>query len=171
MDKSSSVTLSKSRSTVVAGNTTNVGVDASRMKQPWLNAWRDPVAGVKAFPQCIRLSDIYGDGDHRLVIGDTEKTLVIYQGANIDKKYPLTDSPTAVVTFYAEQSKIRMNSPFFLCFIRFSIYINSATMHCSGHRLKCPNIKKFQRNFQIRSSANSLERKRSGSMVQLSERS
>lgn len=106
MDGKNSITVSKSK-TNVTSTTQSLGLDPNKARQPWLNAWRDPLAGVKAFSQCVRLSDLYGDGDFRLVVGDNEKSLIIYQGANIDKRYPVLDSPTAVTLFYAEQAKIR----------------------------------------------------------------
>lgn len=46
-------------------------------KQLWLDAWADPVAGVKAFSCCIHTCNLSGDGDWRLVIADADKKLKV----------------------------------------------------------------------------------------------
>lgn len=46
-------------------------------KQLWLDAWADPVAGVKAFSTCITTCSLCGDGDWRLVIADADKKLKV----------------------------------------------------------------------------------------------
>jgi hypothetical protein len=46
-------------------------------KQLWLDAWADPVAGVKAFSTCITTCNLCGDGDWRLVIADADKKLKV----------------------------------------------------------------------------------------------
>ena len=43
----------------------------------WLDAWSDPVAGVKAFTSCMRTADLNGDGDWRLVVADANKKLKV----------------------------------------------------------------------------------------------
>jgi hypothetical protein len=76
---------------------------------PWLHAWYDPVAGVKTFSQCVRglgrelqvavdtapiaphpppatrrcmrLADLAGDGDYRLIVVDQDKRMKVYKGA------------------------------------------------------------------------------------------
>lgn len=43
----------------------------------WLDAWTDPVAGVKAFGSCITTCNLCGDGDWRLVVADADKKLKV----------------------------------------------------------------------------------------------
>jgi len=37
----------------------------------WIDVHSDLVAGIKAFSQCLTLCDVMGDGDHRLICGDS----------------------------------------------------------------------------------------------------
>jgi hypothetical protein len=46
----------------------------------WLNAWHDPVAGLKTHGGCVRLVDLYGDGDSKLLVADQERKLTVYKG-------------------------------------------------------------------------------------------
>lgn len=46
-------------------------------KQLWLDAWADPVAGLRAFGNCIHTCNLYGDGDWRLVIADADKKIKV----------------------------------------------------------------------------------------------
>lgn len=48
-------------------------------KQLWLDAWADPVAGVKAFSNCIHTCNLYGDGDWRLVVADADQKIKVNQ--------------------------------------------------------------------------------------------
>ena len=84
----------------------SMGVSDTK-KSPWINAWKDPVIGVKAYSQSIQLSDLRGDGDFKLVVGGLEKKLVAYKGASLDWETQVSDTPIAVASFYAETSKIR----------------------------------------------------------------
>lgn len=47
---------------------------------PWLHAWYDPVANLHAFSRCIRLADLFGDGEDKLIVADSDKKLKIYKG-------------------------------------------------------------------------------------------
>jgi Bardet-Biedl syndrome 1 protein len=67
---------------------------------PWLHAWADPVAGVKTFTACVRLVDLAGDGDYRLVIADQEKRIKVYKGTSVASVHPLLDVPVALAAFY-----------------------------------------------------------------------
>lgn len=49
---------------------------------PWLHSWYDPVAGLHAFSNCIRLADLWGDGEDRLLIADADKKLKVFKGDN-----------------------------------------------------------------------------------------
>ena len=46
-------------------------------KALWLDAWHDPVSGIKAYSQCLRLADLNGDGDWRLLVADSDKKLKV----------------------------------------------------------------------------------------------
>jgi len=101
MDKS----LSQSQNAVTATRSTVNANDPK--KSPWIDAWRDAVIGVKAYSQCIQLSDLRGDGDHKLLAGSTNKKIIAYKGANLDWDAVIPDNPIAIATFYSETSKIR----------------------------------------------------------------
>jgi Bardet-Biedl syndrome 1 protein len=53
------------------------GGTAAPLQKLWLEAWHDPVAGVKAFGNCITTADLFGDGDWRLVVASFDKTLKV----------------------------------------------------------------------------------------------
>ena len=51
----------------------------------WLDAHNDPLAAIYTFSSCLVLSDLTGDGDHRLVLadlgtGDFNMKLRVYKG-------------------------------------------------------------------------------------------
>ena len=72
---------------------------AQLMKTPWINAWKDPVAGIKAYSHCVALCDIMGEGEYNLLIADQTQGLKIYQGVNIAWQLPLPETPIAITTF------------------------------------------------------------------------
>ncbi len=49
----------------------------AQTKSPWLGAWDDPVAGVSAYSPCIHTCNLYGDGDWRLVLADSDRKLKV----------------------------------------------------------------------------------------------
>eukprot|EP00640_Fibrocapsa_japonica_P000784 CAMPEP_0113937780 /NCGR_PEP_ID=MMETSP1339-20121228/4326_1 /TAXON_ID=94617 /ORGANISM="Fibrocapsa japonica" /LENGTH=585 /DNA_ID=CAMNT_0000940679 /DNA_START=147 /DNA_END=1904 /DNA_ORIENTATION=- /assembly_acc=CAM_ASM_000762 len=71
---------------------------------PWLNAWHDPVVGLKAFTSCVRLADLNGDGDYKLVVADRDKRLRIYKGTSTMAEQDLLDAPVAVAHFYTDNN-------------------------------------------------------------------
>lgn len=50
---------------------------APTKKPTWLDAWHDPVAGVSAYSPCVHTCDLFGDGDYRLVVADTDQKLKV----------------------------------------------------------------------------------------------
>jgi hypothetical protein len=54
----------------------------TQQESVWLNAWHDPVAGLKTHGGCVRLVDLYGDGDSKLLVADQERKLTVYKGTN-----------------------------------------------------------------------------------------
>jgi hypothetical protein len=64
---------------------------------PWLHAWYDPVAWIKTVPSCVRLGDIFADGDSKLLICDLSRKLRMYKGAALVAEYALLDQPVAAI--------------------------------------------------------------------------
>jgi hypothetical protein len=81
-----SITISKSTTNILSTNASSatLGQDNEKSKQPWLNAWRDPLMQIRCYTQGIRLSDLKGDGDYKLIVADLMRKLVVYKGANLD---------------------------------------------------------------------------------------
>eukprot|EP00879_Flechtneria_rotunda_P025766 GHRR01027411.1.p1 GENE.GHRR01027411.1~~GHRR01027411.1.p1 ORF type:complete len:329 (+),score=99.63 GHRR01027411.1:210-1196(+) len=77
-------------------------------KQLWLDAWADPVAGVKAFGNCIHTCNLYGDGDWRLVIADADKKIKVWKGTQKASEHALLDAPVAITSFIADASQPRL---------------------------------------------------------------
>eukprot|EP00758_Cryptobia_borreli_P005864 Tbor_TRINITY_DN5007_c0_g1::TRINITY_DN5007_c0_g1_i1::g.14260::m.14260/K16746/BBS1; Bardet-Biedl syndrome 1 protein len=76
--------------------------DRTKKEKPfWLNAWRDHLAGIKAFTGCLDLADLNGDGDWKILIGDA-KRLKIFSGTSLATENPLVGVPTAVVSFHMD---------------------------------------------------------------------
>lgn len=65
--------------------TTTKDVDREKQRRlagPWLHAWHDPVAGIKAFSCCVRLTDVMADGEYKLIIADGDRKLKVYKGTD-----------------------------------------------------------------------------------------
>ncbi|KAL3873186.1 hypothetical protein ACJMK2_036333 [Sinanodonta woodiana] len=78
----------------------------------WLDAYRDPVASLYTFTQCITLADIQADGDWKLIIADLgtgmfNMKLKVYKGTNLMSENTIIDLPTGVVTFYMDLNEPR----------------------------------------------------------------
>ena len=73
-------------------------------KTPWLSAWKNPVAGIKAYEGCMAFVDLHDDGDYRFVIANDNRKMVIHHGVKIEKEVPLVDAPIAITVFYPEIS-------------------------------------------------------------------
>ena len=88
---------------------------ALEKKGPWLCAWKDPLTTIKTVPGCIKLGDIKGDGEARLLVADQNQKLSVYKGVNIETEFSLLEIPIALALFYSEVSKNRNNLyfPFF----------------------------------------------------------
>jgi len=76
-----------------------------RLAGPWLHAWHDPVANIKAFSQCVRLVDLQGNGEHMLLVADADKKLKVYKGTSLLSEHALLDVPSALATFYTDLNK------------------------------------------------------------------
>mmetsp|Transcript_47681 Transcript_47681/g.152835 ORF Transcript_47681/g.152835 Transcript_47681/m.152835 type:complete len:596 (+) Transcript_47681:319-2106(+) len=77
-------------------------------KALWLDAWHDPVSGIKAYSQCLRLADLNGDGDWRLLVADSDKKLKVWRGTTLSSEHALLDLPVAIATFYSDASQPRL---------------------------------------------------------------
>ncbi len=54
----------------------------------WLSAHEDPLASIYTFSSCLALSDLTGDGDHKLVVADlgtgtSNMKLRVYKGTQL----------------------------------------------------------------------------------------
>lgn len=73
----------------------------------WVSALNSATIGLNTLPCCVCLTDLYGDGEYKLVIGDfgTEKydiRLKVLRGLQIIVENVLSDLPSAVVSFNNE---------------------------------------------------------------------
>uniref|UniRef100_A0A4W3H7J0 Bardet-Biedl syndrome 1 N-terminal domain-containing protein n=1 Tax=Callorhinchus milii TaxID=7868 RepID=A0A4W3H7J0_CALMI len=78
----------------------------------WLDAYYDPVANLYTFTSCVALSDLHGDGDNKLVLGDLgtglyNMKLKVYRGTGLVCENALIDLPTGVVAFLMDTSEPR----------------------------------------------------------------
>ena len=73
---------------------------------PWLHAWYDPLASVRTVTGCVRLGDLFADGDYKLLIIDLAKKLKVYKGTSLINEYALLDSPVAACIFYTDTTMV-----------------------------------------------------------------
>ncbi|VDM51689.1 unnamed protein product [Angiostrongylus costaricensis] len=74
----------------------------------WVSALSDDQAGVFTFSNCVCLSDMYGDGDTKLVVAHIGGSkfnlrLKVIRGVTVVGECALAEMPTAVVSFYNEK--------------------------------------------------------------------
>ena len=72
----------------------------------WLHAWHDPVAGLKAFKPCVRLADLSGDSEHKLMVASADKKLKIYTGTTLLSENVLLDAPVSICPFYPDAKAV-----------------------------------------------------------------
>eukprot|EP00062_Callorhinchus_milii_P026027 gi/632987674/ref/XP_007882686.1/ PREDICTED: Bardet-Biedl syndrome 1 protein [Callorhinchus milii] len=85
---------------------------ANEANAKWLDAYYDPVANLYTFTSCVALSDLHGDGDNKLVLGDLgtglyNMKLKVYRGTGLVCENALIDLPTGVVAFLMDTSEPR----------------------------------------------------------------
>lgn len=78
-----------------------------------MNAYYDPIAGINTHSGSIELSDIFADGDYKLILANyssnkSEMKLKVLKGASIIKETVLADTPTAVLSFYMDNLQPRV---------------------------------------------------------------
>lgn len=81
-----------------------------RAAGPWLNAFSDPIASIKAFTPCVRLADIGATGEYRLIIADADRKLKVYNGTSIQSEHALLDVPSALAVFYTDLNQPQIPS-------------------------------------------------------------
>lgn len=79
----------------------------------WVSALNSTSVAVNTLPSCVCLSDLYGDGDYKLVIGDfgTEKydiRLKVFRGLQLIGENVLSDLPSAIVSFNNENVSVNI---------------------------------------------------------------
>ena len=77
---------------------------------PWIGAFHDPVAGLRVFSPSLRLVDLAGDGDHRLVAANLDKRLKVFRGTGVSSVHPLLDQPVAAAVFFPDSAVPRTPS-------------------------------------------------------------
>mmetsp|Transcript_17466 Transcript_17466/g.38031 ORF Transcript_17466/g.38031 Transcript_17466/m.38031 type:complete len:600 (-) Transcript_17466:231-2030(-) len=81
---------------------------AERISSVWLDAWQDPVANVRAYSPCIRMADLAGDGEYRLLIADASKKLKVWKGTVLQSEHNLLEPAVAIASFYSDLSTPRL---------------------------------------------------------------
>ena len=61
-------------------------MEAFKRDGPWLHAWHDPVASIKAQSSCVRLVDLNADKSNVLLVADENKNLRMYSGTSIGER-------------------------------------------------------------------------------------
>ncbi|OQS06492.1 bardet-Biedl syndrome 1 family protein [Thraustotheca clavata] len=77
---------------------------------PWLHAYHNTVAGIKAYSNCIKLADVYADGDYKLLIADADRRLKMYKGNSFISEQAILGVPVALCVFYSDTVRPRMPS-------------------------------------------------------------
>lgn len=70
-------------------------------KSPWLSAYHNSVAGIRAYSNCMALVDVYGDGDAKLVVADGDRRLKMYKGSSLHGEQAILGVPSGISFFYS----------------------------------------------------------------------
>ncbi|KAG5492840.1 hypothetical protein JKF63_01420 [Porcisia hertigi] len=65
----------------------------------WLYAFRDHLANLRAFSNCIETADVNGTGDYQLLVADGSRRIKVYSGTSLQRELPLFGVPSAITTF------------------------------------------------------------------------
>eukprot|EP01061_Rhynchopus_euleeides_P042261 TRINITY_DN73780_c0_g1_i1.p1 TRINITY_DN73780_c0_g1~~TRINITY_DN73780_c0_g1_i1.p1 ORF type:complete len:599 (+),score=209.43 TRINITY_DN73780_c0_g1_i1:256-2052(+) len=71
----------------------------------WLEAFTNPLAGVRAFSGCLEFADIHNNGDWKLLVADASSKLKIFSGTDLVMESPLLDTPCSIASFYVDYSE------------------------------------------------------------------
>ena len=77
---------------------------AHKKEGPWLHAWNDPVANIRAHSACVRLADLNADNSNVLLVADYEKKMKVYKGTSIISENKLLETPVSLCVFYTDNS-------------------------------------------------------------------
>ena len=72
----------------------------SKASGPWLHAWYDPMAHLRATSMRIVTVDITNDGNHALLVVDESKRLKVFRGMNLISSHKLLDHASCLSVFY-----------------------------------------------------------------------
>ncbi|EPY23333.1 Bardet-Biedl syndrome 1 protein like protein (BBS1-like protein 1), partial [Strigomonas culicis] len=70
----------------------------------WLFAFKDSLANLSAFSNCVTTVDVLGDGESRLLVADGSKKIKQFSGTSLQTEVPLITVPSAIASFYAESA-------------------------------------------------------------------
>ncbi|KAG5491324.1 hypothetical protein JIQ42_01223 [Leishmania sp. Namibia] len=68
----------------------------------WLYAFRDHLANLRAFSNCIETADVNGIGDYQLLVADGSKRIKVYTGTSLQRELPLFGVPSAITSFFMD---------------------------------------------------------------------
>jgi Bardet-Biedl syndrome 1 protein len=83
-------------------------MSSEQAKSPFLHAWHDPLAGLKAYSSCVKLADLNCDGDSKLCICDLDKKIKVYKGTSLIIEYAILDTPVAMCITFTELSVVNV---------------------------------------------------------------
>lgn len=79
---------------------------------PFLDAWYDPLSNLKILPSCVKLGDVYSDGDYKLLVCDLNHSLKVFKGISLMHESPIIDTyvPIALSIVYSDTDSPRIPS-------------------------------------------------------------
>jgi len=77
---------------------------------PWLHAWYDPMAHLKATSSRIATVDITNDGNYALLVVDDSKRLKVFRGTNLISSHKLLDYASCLSIFYPPSPEQKQQS-------------------------------------------------------------
>ena len=69
---------------------------------------QDPVANVQAYSPCVRMADLNGDGEWRLLVADSRKKLKVWKGTALQSEHNLLEAPAGICPFYSDLASPRI---------------------------------------------------------------
>jgi Bardet-Biedl syndrome 1 protein len=83
---------------------------AAQNETAFLDAYYDPVAGLRCLSSGLKLVDLAGDNDVRLVCADLLARLRVYRGTALSSSSPLLGEPAGLAAFYPDAATPRVPS-------------------------------------------------------------
>lgn len=68
----------------------------------WLFAFRDHLANLRTFSNCIETADVNGVGDYQLLVADGGKRIKVYAGTSLQRELPFFGVPSAITSFFMD---------------------------------------------------------------------